>query len=1150
MRKYYPVGILILFIHLSVANSDTPMNRLPRSPYQIILDLKFSTLNQDQVRRLVQDIYEAKNQDQADEIFEALTPHFQNRQTAQWFVDEFSKNIPNSEEGFSEIISANMFKKSLEGLRHVTNTHTDLNFEATIPKLRPYFKSDSPYLGRSRVLLVRMRDAASIPYISRYNRDNLMGVSEDVFDYSKQLLQMDAKPEFEGQVLKIADHINEYALSPDPDWFHDRWINKLTEAALELSKKYPSLGQKLFDTFSKPNASAKYRMAFADHLFKMGDTAKKYLPKLREWAEHAEDTELQTYSTRALGNVASLSPKDTSKTVDFLLTYSLKKTNLHVREGAAHALTAFKKDAYRIVPELSHFITQSPSLGMDTLEKLPELGPQAIDLLPELIEKAPKDAERSPYTAAIESISEAFKNNPQYHRVTEKILPKILRDLNSDNPKDVINATNLLTRLRGPIVTQTIPQVYKALLPIVYADPEKLDSDAQWALLNYSKQLSLDDMPQRAELISEPISTMIDTIERERLFVDKSTKFNDTLHVLESLGSLAKPAFPAILDALKNNVLVYDAEPLLRTLYAIDPHDDSILLALMDMSLDSLSDMKAFALGAISQYPDKEISYRFLDQFVNELNHPHSSQELVQLLDKISLWQEKSEYAIPKFIELLHHENLTVQISALATLGQFPESTEVWTAMMDALSIPELRTQALMHLRKIHGHENEIFYKVLPFLNDSDPEIKRWATIVLEENYAGLTPEEKIEANSELSKISSMKHPPDPCESLCNIVKSSDSWAKFGSPRNLAEAEFPFALTPLGALFMIKAAPYCAEAQSQVNQILQSFSDRSEIAQLQNTCPTSSFDQIQELYLRVIPLLNHQTENEHVLIDSLFLYGKLFYKKLFEELLKQKNISPSQQRNLETLLNQSKSDLISEVSHAKERGSGKGGSYFNTYALATSVLALDPGDISKENLDYLTHSLSKDTGHVTYSPGGGGLSHGDPLASVARAVPYWISQYERNFAELNENLPETRTRLISALEDFSELAPLLSGHQTTDFPDRLTAHGGPFVWAPYYYPSTIPYATAAVQMLIQESKPEEAARLKKIRNQLEASLLNQELFKDDAFFRQEAAWAGSYDWDIPLLGLAVIPLAERCSTKEDSTIPPLGILRSWPQEIH
>ena len=250
-----------------------------------------------------------------------------------------------------------------------------------------------------------------------------------------------------------------------------------------------------------------------------------------------------------------------------------------------------------------------------------------------------------------------------------------------------------------------------------------------------------------------------------------------------------------------------------------------------------------------------------------------------------------------------------------------------------------------------------------------------------------------------------------------------------------------------------------------------------------------------------------------------------------------------QSQNIESHLEEAKTDLMREVSQKKEKRRGEGGSYFTTYALATSVLALDPEDVNAQTHAFLTGALHPETGFIGYGPAEGRFG-GDPLDSVARAVPYWLSQYRINPDDIN-----VREGLITALENFATVAPLLASHQKTDFPNRRdSAHGGPFLWAPYYYPSVIPYATAAVEMLSQNASPAGKQRFKSIRNKLEASLLNQDVFKDPASWGREAAWAGSYQWDLPLTGLGLIPLAERCLEKEDETWQPLGILKEWPED--
>ena len=104
-------------------------------------------------------------------------------------------------------------------------------------------------------------------------------------------------------------------------------------------------------------------------------------------------------------------------------------------------------------------------------------------------------------------------------------------------------------------------------------------------------------------------------------------------------------------------------------------------------------------------------------------------------------------------------------------------------------------------------------------------------------------------------------------------------------------------------------------------------------------------------------------------------------------------------------------------------------------------------------------------------------------------------------------------------------------------------HVGEDALAPYYSFSTVPYATSAVQVLLQDSTldAETKKALEAVRDDLKISLLGQ--LKEDGLF--ETPGVSDYEtaptYVNPLKGLALIPLAESCKENVKSS-ELLGVL--------
>lgn len=93
--------------------------------------------------------------------------------------------------------------------------------------------------------------------------------------------------------------------------------------------------------------------------------------------------------------------------------------------------------------------------------------------------------------------------------------------------------------------------------------------------------------------------------------------------------------------------------------------------------------------------------------------------------------------------------------------------------------------------------------------------------------------------------------------------------------------------------------------------------------------------------------------------------------------------------------------------------------------------------------------------------------------------------------------------------------------------------------APYYLYSTIPYQTAAIELLLEEKKPEEKKLLEQMREETRRAILS--LVREDGqFYGPE--YESSPGYVNPLFGLALIPLAKDCATTPSDQNDLHGIL--------
>ena len=138
---------------------------------------------------------------------------------------------------------------------------------------------------------------------------------------------------------------------------------------------------------------------------------------------------------------------------------------------------------------------------------------------------------------------------------------------------------------------------------------------------------------------------------------------------------------------------------------------------------------------------------------------------------------------------------------------------------------------------------------------------------------------------------------------------------------------------------------------------------------------------------------------------------------------------------------------------------------------------------------------------------------------------------------LNPQLTKIKVSKEKALENYKKYLPSLMAQIKRD-----DTHLGEDSLAPYYFFSTVPYATSAIEFLFEkeELSDEEKEKLNTVKQELKTGLLS--LIQKNGLFEAqgEELYPSSSGYTNPLGGLALIPLAQECSQEKNSAL--FGIL--------
>ena len=432
-----------------------------------------------------------------------------------------------------------------------------------------------------------------------------------------------------------------------------------------------------------------------------------------------------------------------------------------------------------------------------------------------------------------------------------------------------------------------------------------------------------------------------------------------------------------------------------------------------------------------------------------------------------------------------------------------------------------VRLRAAYALGKLGEHAKGAVSQLAEALKDSDAEV-RWGAIQALEYLRFHFPEEIDRLFRE--KLVSPRIT-NVCKILCGLVDRSSLWIDehFETPGvGFNQHTFGFSLLSLSALFLSKASPFCKSVKPVIDTIIAHLSE-GERAEIAEGCPAQAFpfEDLRNLATTVLKMTASP-------LDSPQVYGKQFFILFLRDVLKRGIKNNDQKQKIESLLKNMEDSLGKDLSVRHVEGTG--GSLFNTYALSTALLTLHENN--KDAMALLQDAIHPDNPlSIKY---GRDEEFPSPRASSARAVPVHLARYVRANKEDREHI---RPQLISAIQNYVKHLPSLIAHlrrgegEPHMDPDRL---------APYYLYATIPYQTAAIQMLIEENKPEEKEMLEKLKKEPKDAILS--LVREDGQF-YVPEYEPSPGYVNPLFGLALIPLAEDCAKEDLESYNLHGILK-------
>ena len=462
--------------------------------------------------------------------------------------------------------------------------------------------------------------------------------------------------------------------------------------------------------------------------------------------------------------------------------------------------------------------------------------------------------------------------------------------------------------------------------------------------------------------------------------------------------------------------------------------------------------------------------------------------------------------------------------SEIIALSEIPGMTgrDLFQILSEKIDDPDPAIKAKVEefLNRMGGDFKSLPLPVLvKKLNDSDASVQEEAAISLEKERAYLAEDEEKELRDLIKYELVRKKPPavtPVCEALCRLYENPMKWFRSGEylPPYFSPS-YRSALKSLGALFLLKGAPYCGKKPSEIDmKDIHSFMASAlygEKKEEETPCPPSN--PFQSLNDFLSPFLEWSRPE-----GSYGVYGKLFSLLFLQELLSNtpdgKNEDKkegTEKKELEEKISKIKKSLEKDIEIADQlRPSEIHGSLFASHLLTTTELAAPTSKgidfvrkiINPEDPLSLAYSLESEMERSSYR---------DPKGSVGSVIQAHLVLYKEE-----PDVPLHRENLKKALALYRDQFPFLMMQLK-----RKGAHVGPYDLAPYYLYTSIPYATAALNLLLRDARPEEKEELLSIKEELKEMLLG--LIQEDGLFQPDPFLPGYHN---PMGGLALLPLAE------------------------
>jgi len=503
---------------------------------------------------------------------------------------------------------------------------------------------------------------------------------------------------------------------------------------------------------------------------------------------------------------------------------------------------------------------------------------------------------------------------------------------------------------------------------------------------------------------------------------------------------------------------------------------------------------------------------------------------LVHLLTK---YPKNKKDVEAQLYELLKNPNRGYAIPwsrALEILGELKSPDIIPYALEELKAKPinfEQKNRQEAALNALSSMQGKLYLdQVLDLYLKSDNHGKAQIADFFEKNYKNFSEEELLTTLND--KLILNGPLPTACDALCGMEIDSKELAKLPQALKAAPAEVSSATTrsvaglALQSTFLLQASPFCPKFKEQAE------AQASQVTSAGNVVCVECQTQRQNTVVEDIPLtkeLKDRLENLSGVGFSNSLYFQQ-YLHLFLKDLQSKKVLEGKvgyTKDLKQALFDRMSSQV-RIADRLEKAVSKGDSFFNSYALASTLLSLGPENVDQTGYQLLEKSIDpKDHSKVGYVPS---MSGDSERGSAARRVPVTLALLMKD-----PKNPAKREDLLAALEGYKKYLPSLmlatygdpfvSGFSGIDRIFGKTWHSGEDSLAPYYLHPTFPFVTASLRTLEATAIGKEKGRLAALRGYFKKTILR--------ILADKSAQAGSFltpEEARALAGLALIPLLD------------------------